>query len=79
VRGSGCLNPSHCHVEHIGLYNDVLLFNRVSNMARTRYNDFSIGVALFVRGSLCNVNAANRPDRNIYILVMSSILTSSPL
>jgi hypothetical protein len=34
-RGTGCLNPSHCNVENIGLYNDVRLFNRVPNIART--------------------------------------------
>jgi hypothetical protein len=50
-RGTGCLNPSHCNVEKIGLHNNVRLFNRVPNIARTRDDDFSMGVALLVPDS----------------------------
>lgn len=58
-RGTGCLNPSHCSVEKIGLYNNVRLFNRVPNIARTRDGDFSIGVELLVPDSAWNRHVGN--------------------
>jgi len=58
-RGTGCLNPSQCSVVKIGLYNNVRLFNRVSNIARNRDDDFSIGVELLVPDSAWNRHVGN--------------------
>jgi hypothetical protein len=52
----GILNPNQCYAENIELYNDVHLFNRVSNIARTGDNGFSVGVLLFVRDNKRNAN-----------------------